>query len=329
MRLGGACRWEVWAGGSRVGDSQGRVALGNGPGALRRCSLSVRHKGRGVCGESMRVNVTPSVQLLEVDEEALIQLSVPAELAQKMLRVLEQRCQGSARCDLRGSHVYAKYFLGREAEQDGGGGPAVSSEGAGCRSTGPEAKAAEEDLSTATVPPRAPAAAAKSDSQLFSELLEREGLFFPEVTEEQIKGNRLLCAGAHTRCQRQHRRLVGGRLWVGHGMSGAQRSPGAGGPAGAGSVGVWRPGSCWGCYCCPNARVPVSLPPALGSCEGVNERGSLAKMAAVVDVVQSSSSEVGLRLAGLKHIVKILEEEPEPEQQVGRAQGGLGTRSVG
>ncbi|XP_010576169.1 PREDICTED: cullin-9-like [Haliaeetus leucocephalus] len=194
-------------------------------------------------------------QLSEVDEEALIQLSVPAELAQKMLRVLEQRCQGSAQCDLRGSHVYAKYFLGRGAEQDGGGGPAVSSEGAGCRSAGPEATAAKEDLSAATVPPQAPAVAAKSDSQLFSELLEREGLFFPEVTEEQIK--------------------------------------------------------------------------ALGSCEGASERGSLAKIAAVVDVVQSSSSEVGLRLAGLKHIVKILEEEPEPEQQVGRAQGGLGTRSVG
>ncbi|XP_074898434.1 cullin-9-like isoform X3 [Buteo buteo] len=194
-------------------------------------------------------------QLSEVDEEALIQLSVPAELAQKMLRVLEQRCQGSAQCDLRGSHVYAKYFLGRGAEQDGGGGPAVSSEGAGCRSAGPEATAAKEDLSAATVPPQAPAAAAKSDSQLFSELLEREGLLFPEVTEEQIK--------------------------------------------------------------------------ALGSCEGASERGSLAKIAAVVDVVQSSSSEVGLRLAGLKHIVKILEEEPEPEQQVGRAQGGLGTRSVG
>ncbi|XP_074898456.1 cullin-9-like isoform X2 [Buteo buteo] len=194
-------------------------------------------------------------QLSEVDEEALIQLSVPAELAQKMLRVLEQRCQGSAQCDLRGSHVYAKYFLGRGAEQDGGGGPAVSSEGAGCRSAGPEATAAKEDLSAATVPPQAPAAAAKSDSQLFSELLEREGLLFPEVTEEQIK--------------------------------------------------------------------------ALGSCEGASERGSLAKIAAVVDVVQSSSSEVGLRLAGLKHIVKILEEEPEAEQQVGRAQGGLGTRSVG
>ncbi|XP_052661399.1 LOW QUALITY PROTEIN: cullin-9-like [Harpia harpyja] len=197
-------------------------------------------------------------QLPEVDEEALIQLSVPAELAQKMLRVLEQRCQGSAQCDLRGSHIYAKYFLGGGAEQDGGGGTAASSEGAGCRSAGPDAtaaKAAKEDLSAATVPPRAPTTAAKSDSQLFGELLEREGLFFPEVTEEQIK--------------------------------------------------------------------------ALGSCEGASERGSLAKIAAVVDVVRSSSSEVGLRLAGLKHIVKILEEEPEPEQQVGRAQGGLGTRSVG
>ncbi|KAM6084821.1 cullin-9-like [Theristicus caerulescens] len=197
-------------------------------------------------------------QLSEVDEEALIQLSVPAELAQKVLQVLEKRCQGSAQRDLRGSRIYAKYFLGREAEQDGRGSTAVSSEGAGCRSTGPEAtkaKAAKEDLSTATVPPQAPAAAVKLDSQLFSELLEREGLFFPEVTEEQMK--------------------------------------------------------------------------AFGSSERVSEGGSLSKIAAVVDAIQSSSSEVGLRLAGLKHIMKILEEEPEPEQQVGKAQGRLGTRSVG
>ncbi|XP_075003566.1 cullin-9 isoform X10 [Calonectris borealis] len=197
-------------------------------------------------------------QLSEVDEEALLQLSVPVELAQKVLRVLEKRCQGSAQRDLRGSHIYAKYFLGSGAEQDGGGSAAVSSEGAGCRSTGPEAmmaKAMKEDLSAATVLPPAPAAVAKSDSQLFSELLEREGLFFREATEEQIK--------------------------------------------------------------------------VLGSSEGVSERGWLAKVAAMVDVIQSRSSEVGLRLAGLKHIMKILEEEPEPEQQVGKAQGGLGTRSVG
>lgn len=98
---------------------------------------------------------------------------------------------------------------------------------------------------------------------------------------------------------------------------------------GARSVGAWHPGSCWRRYCCPDACVPASLPPVLGSCKGVNERGSLAKIATVVDVIQSSSSEVGLRLAGLRHITKILAEEPEPEQQVGKAQGRLGTRSVG
>ncbi|KAM9241023.1 LOW QUALITY PROTEIN: cullin-9-like [Leptosomus discolor] len=197
-------------------------------------------------------------QLSEVDEEALMQLSVPAELALKVLRVLEKRCQGSAQRDLRGSRIYAKYFLGRGAEQDGGGSTAVSSEGAGCRSAGPKAtmaEAAKEELSAAAVPPRAPAVAAKSDSQLFSELLEREGLLFPEATEEQIK--------------------------------------------------------------------------ALGICEGVSERGLLARIAAMAEVIQSSSTEVGLRLAGLKHVLKILEEEPGPEQQVGKAQGRLGTRSVG
>lgn len=193
-------------------------------------------------------------QLPEGDEEALIQLSVPVELAQKVLHVLERRCQGSAQRDLRGSHVYAKYSLSREAEQDGDRSTAVSSEGAGCRS--PEATVAEapkEDLSTAPVLPQAPAVAVKSDSQLYSELLEREGVSLPEVTEEQSE--------------------------------------------------------------------------ALGSSEGLSERGSLAKIAATVDVIQSSSSELGLRLAGLKHILKILEEEPE--QQGSKAQSGLGTRSVG
>ncbi|XP_074753707.1 cullin-9-like [Athene noctua] len=194
-------------------------------------------------------------QLSEVDEEALIQLSVPAELAQKVLQVLEKRCQGSTRRDLCGSHVYAKYFLSRGAKQDGRGSAAVCSKGAGCRSASPEATTVKEELSAATGPPQAPAAAMKSDSQLFSELLEKEGLFFPEVTEEQIK--------------------------------------------------------------------------ALGSSEGMSERGSLAKVAAVVDVIQSGSSEVELRFAGLRHILEILEEEAESEQQVSKGQGGLGTRSVG
>ncbi|KAM9383000.1 cullin-9-like [Phaethornis superciliosus] len=197
-------------------------------------------------------------QLSEMDEEALIQLSVSVELAQKVLQVLERRCEGSTQRDLRGSRIYTKYFLSKGAEQGGGGSTAVSSEGASCRSTVSEAtraKPGKEDLSAATVPPGAPTAAAKSDSELFSELLEREGLFFPEVTEEQIR--------------------------------------------------------------------------VLGSSEEVSERGSLAKIAAVVDMIQSSTSEVGLRLAGLKHILKILEEEPEPQQQVGKARGELGPRSCG
>lgn len=249
--MGGECSWEVWAGGSWVGDGQGRVALVNGPGCLRQCRLSVCsgtgcHKGLGVCGTSVRVNMTPSVQLS--DEEALIQLSVPVELAQKVLEVLEKRCQGSAQRDLRGSHIYAKYFLSKGAEQDGRGSTAVSSEGAVCKSTVSEAttaKAAKEDLSAATVPLQAPAAASKSDSQLFSELLEREGLFFPEVTEEQIKGKGLLRAGAHARRWRQLCCLEGGRLWAGHGRPGAQRLPGEG-SCGCWVCGCMAPGSCWG-----------------------------------------------------------------------------------
>ncbi|XP_061223148.1 cullin-9-like isoform X2 [Neopsephotus bourkii] len=193
-------------------------------------------------------------QLPEGDAEALMQLSVPVELAQKVLQALEKRCQGRAQSDLRGSHVYAKYSLSRGAEQEGARSTAVSSEGAGCRSPeAPVAEAAKEELPAGTEPARAPAVVVKSDSELFSELLEKEGLFLPEVTEEQSK--------------------------------------------------------------------------ALGSSEGVSERGSLARIAAAVDVIQSSSSELGLRLPGLKHILKILEEEPE--QQGSKAQSALGTRSVG
>ncbi|XP_017690827.1 PREDICTED: cullin-9 [Lepidothrix coronata] len=97
-------------------------------------------------------------------------------------------------------------------------------------------------------------------------------------------------------------------------------------PVGAGFVSAWHPGSCWGCYC---FLMPPSLWPVLGSSKGVSESGSLAEIAAMVDMIESSSSAVGLRLAGLKQILKILEEEPKSEQQVGTAQGRLGTGSAG
>lgn len=90
--------------------------------------------------------------------------------------------------------------------------------------------------------------------------------------------------------------------------------------------GLWPPGSRWRCRRCPD---PPSLRAALGSSEGPSEGGSLAKAAAVLDVIQSSSSALGLRLAGLRHILKILEEEPKWEQQAGPAQGGLGSGSAG
>uniref|UniRef100_A0A8C8SQS2 Cullin 9 n=1 Tax=Pelusios castaneus TaxID=367368 RepID=A0A8C8SQS2_9SAUR len=47
-----------------------------------------------------------------LDEEALIQLLVPAELAQKVLQVLSKQCRGSTLNDLHSSRVYIKYFLG-------------------------------------------------------------------------------------------------------------------------------------------------------------------------------------------------------------------------
>ncbi|KAG6936673.1 cullin 9, partial [Chelydra serpentina] len=50
-------------------------------------------------------------ELSELDEEALIQLSVPVELAQKVLQVLSNQCQGCTLSDLHSSRVYSKYFL--------------------------------------------------------------------------------------------------------------------------------------------------------------------------------------------------------------------------
>lgn len=244
--------WEL--GWGQPGGWQRGVALGTSGGAAFLSVLPVVATGGVGSVASPRLTCPhPSVWLSEVDEEALLQLSVPAELAQKVLQVLEKRCQGSCLRDLRGSRVYARHFLGRGAEQDGGGSSAVSSEGDGCRSSGPEgtmAKAAEEDLSAAAGPPQARSVAVKSDSQLFSELFEREGLFLPEVTEEQSQGNVLLRVGAQARCWKRRCCLHGGRLWAGHGEPCSQRLPEVGGLR------------CWVCVCAaPWELLEVSLLP--------------------------------------------------------------------
>ncbi|XP_040286807.1 cullin-9-like isoform X2 [Bufo bufo] len=46
-----------------------------------------------------------------LDEHALLLLSVPMDVAHKILRFLGERCAGSALSDLQSSHIYAKYIL--------------------------------------------------------------------------------------------------------------------------------------------------------------------------------------------------------------------------
>uniref|UniRef100_A0A7M4FWK8 Cullin 7 n=1 Tax=Crocodylus porosus TaxID=8502 RepID=A0A7M4FWK8_CROPO len=127
-----------------------------------------------------------------LSEEALTQLSVPVELAQKVLQVLSKQCQGSTLSDLHSSHVYIKYFLSKGwVEQDSVGVDSVPSESAGHGSAFLEAvvsKKPKTDLPAADVPFPAPATMEKLDSQLFNELFKAEGLVLPELLEEKAKG---------------------------------------------------------------------------------------------------------------------------------------------
>uniref|UniRef100_G3UU26 Uncharacterized protein n=1 Tax=Meleagris gallopavo TaxID=9103 RepID=G3UU26_MELGA len=167
-------------------------------------------------------------QLSEPAEDALLQLPVPAELAQKVLQDLEKRLRGSAQSELHGSRVYAKYLAGSAAEQRGGGSATVCSEGDDPGAV--PAEVAKEELSAATT--------LRSDSQLFRELLEREGLRFPQAAERS-------------------------EAW--------------------------------------------------GGCEGGCEGGCLAEVWRVVDAILRGDCEAELRVAGLRHVVKVLEEAPEQE----------------
>ncbi|KAL8185246.1 UNVERIFIED_CONTAM: hypothetical protein K2H54_043762, partial [Gekko kuhli] len=56
------------------------------------------------------------------------------------------------------------------------------------------------------------------------------------------------------------------------------------------------------------------------------KRSSLEKIADIGDIIQKSSSEVGLQMAGLRFITKLLEEEPGQARQVIKADGGLTVR---
>ncbi|XP_042669031.1 cullin-9-like [Centrocercus urophasianus] len=175
-------------------------------------------------------------QLSEPAEDALLQLPVPAELAQKVLQDLEKRLRGSAQSELRGSRVYAEH-VGSAAEQRGGGGATACSEGDEPGTV--PAEVAKEELSAA--------AALRSDSQLFRELLEREGLRFSRAAERS-------------------------EAW------------------------------------------------------GGSEGGCLAEVRRVADAILRGDCEAELRAAGLRHVVKVLEEDREQERHCSEAQGGPGTR---
>ncbi|XP_025047892.1 cullin-9-like isoform X4 [Alligator sinensis] len=198
----------------------------------------------------------PPVQLSELGEEALTQLSVPVELAQKVLQVLSKQCQGSTLSDLHSSHVYIKYFLSKGwVEQDSVGVDAVPSESAGHGSAFLEAmvsKKPKTDLPTADVPSPAPATVEKSDSQLFNELFKAEGLVLPELLEEKAK---VLC-----------------------------------------------------------------------SVKGSGKKSSLEKIADALEMIQRSSSEVELQVAGLRFIIKTLEEELGRERHLIKIESGLTIR---
>lgn len=58
------------------------------------------------------------------------------------------------------------------------------------------------------------------------------------------------------------------------------------------------------------------------------KRNSLEKLADIVDIIQKSSSEVALQVAGLRFIIKILEDEPGQERQIIKVESGPSIRSV-
>ncbi|XP_060103905.1 cullin-9-like [Heteronotia binoei] len=191
-------------------------------------------------------------QLLELDEEGLIQLSVSVELAQKVLQLLSKLCQGCTRNDLQSSHIYLKYSFSKgRAEQNCQNGDVTLPE-CGSLSEAMASKKPKKEQFSAELPSTAPSTTEKTDTQLINELLKVEGLAFPDTLDEKVK---VFCS----------MKLTG-------------------------------------------------------------KRSSLEKIADIGDIIQKSSSEVALQMAGLRLITKLLEEEPGQARQVIKADGGLTVR---
>ncbi|XP_062980015.1 cullin-9-like [Elgaria multicarinata webbii] len=177
----------------------------------------------------------------ELDEEGLIQLPVPVELAQKVLLLLSKHCQGCTRSDLHGSHVYLKYSSSKGgAEQNGQNADPIPTNG-GSLAEAVASKAPKKESLSAEVPSPAPSTAEKTDTQLINELLKVEGLSFPDTLDEKAKA-----------------------------------------------------------FC---------------SVKVAGKKSTLEQLADAMEMVQKSSGDMELQMAGLRFITKVLEEEPERERQ--------------
>ncbi|XP_044284123.1 cullin-9-like isoform X1 [Varanus komodoensis] len=180
-------------------------------------------------------------QLLELDEEGLIQLSMSVELAQQVLHLLDQHCQGCTRNDLHSSHVYLKYSFSKgAAEQSCKNMDMISANCGGPSEAMASEKPKKESLS-AEVPSPASSGTEKTDTQLINELLKAEGLSFPDTLDEKAKG-----------------------------------------------------------FC---------------SVEVARKKTTLEQLVYAMEMIQKSGEDTELQMAGLRFIIKILEEKPECKQQ--------------
>uniref|UniRef100_W5NJ87 Cullin 7 n=1 Tax=Lepisosteus oculatus TaxID=7918 RepID=W5NJ87_LEPOC len=113
--------------------------------------------------------------LAEIDDATLIQLSVPVEVAQKLLQYLTQNLQASCLSDLQSSHVYIKHYLRKGDE-----GTSSSSLGSlGSVSKKPKKEIIHDATSSSS---------SSTSSKPESELPKDDELKYPEDMEEKMKG---------------------------------------------------------------------------------------------------------------------------------------------
>ncbi|XP_008103129.2 cullin-9 isoform X1 [Anolis carolinensis] len=126
-------------------------------------------------------------KMSELDEEGLIQLSVSVELAQQVLRILNNHCQGCTRSDLQSSQVYLKYSTGKQRTEQNC--QHVNGVPANCDGFSEDlpSKKPKKKLVSAEVPSPATTMVEKTDIQLTNDLLKVEGLSFPETLDEKMK----------------------------------------------------------------------------------------------------------------------------------------------